>query len=285
MTTVDTTAPDRPIAELARAFVEENTVELPPLPELATRVRAMLADENVDIQQVAQLIGSDAAIASTLLRRANSVMFGGLSEVTDIAHAVTRLGLKEVEALVTTVALKGAFEISAPHRQEQLRALWDHSLMVALAAKRLATRASVEAEAVFLAGLLHDIGRLVVLKSIDDLQTKQNIDVTAAVLEELVEVLHCELGHDALVGWNLPEALCLIAKHHEDATKNDDDFALLAVRAADAISCKLGFHPAPDPDLALLEVPAIELLNLEDVELATLMVDLEEEFDALHALL
>ena len=284
MTAPNTVAGGNSIAELTRTIVESK-LELPPLPELALRVRTMLSDENVDTKQVALLIGTDPAITSTLLRRANSVTFGGLSEITQITHAVARLGLKQVESLVTTMALKKTFEVADPDKQECLRALWDHSLIVGIGAKLIAHRGGRDPESIFLAGLLHDIGRLVVLKGIDDLQKSRKIEVTHVVLEELMEVMHCELGHQALVAWNLPEELSRVAMHHEDTPEDADDFPLLAVQAADSISCKLGFHPTPDPDLVLLEEPAIELLNLGDIELAMLMVDLEDEFDSLRALL
>jgi len=279
------TPPEASIAELARAIIEENSIELPPLPELAMRLRKMLSDENVETKQVAMLISTDPAITSTLLRRANSAAFGGLRAITDIAQAVARLGLKQVESLVTTLALKGTFDVGDPNNHQLLRELWNHSLMVALGAKRIAVRSGLDPESVFLAGLLHDVGRLVVLKGVNDLQQAGQPEVTPPVLDELMETLHSEFGHRTLKAWKLPDDLCRVARDHEVETEDATDLLLLAVQAADSISCKLGFHPVPNPDLALLDEPAIELLNIGDIELATLMVDLEDDFDSMQSLL
>jgi hypothetical protein len=77
---------------------------------------------------------------------------------------------------------------------------------------------------------------------------------------------------------------CRVALHHHDENPDVRDLLLIRVQAANAIARKLGAHLHPEPDLDLLDVPAIERLNLTDLELATLIVDVEDEFERVRQL-
>jgi HD-like signal output (HDOD) protein len=246
----------------------------------------LLEDESLcDAKQVADLVHNEPAVAAALLRCANSAAFGGLRAITDLGQAVARLGLKRVSTLVTAVQVRGNFSSESAEKNELLNRLWDHAVACALVARRLASRGGRDVEEAFLAGLLHDCGKLLVLKSVDHLEsTDDSLIITRPVIDELMTVMHTELGHGLLTAWNLPEPICNVALHHEDAEQGEKAPLITAVQAANAISKKLGFHLEPNPDLNLLEEPALERLEIADIELATLMVDLEDEIHAVREL-
>jgi HD-like signal output (HDOD) protein len=270
------------IQDLLRA----GEITLPPLPEIATRLTQLLRNEKAaDPRTVSLLVRNDPAIAASILRLANSASFGGLRHIEELDQAIARLGLRQVSAIVTAISHKGHFSHDDPERRVLLHRLWDHSIVCAMASKHLATLAGDDRGESFLAGLLHDVGKLMVLKALDQLEEKDGHDAfTPDVVDELMTLLHAQLGHDVLVSWKIPESICRIALHHHDERVEPHDALLIRVQAANSIARKLGASESPDPDLDLFEDPAIEALHLGDLELATLMVDVEDEIAQVRSL-
>jgi HD-like signal output (HDOD) protein len=275
------------LVETIRAAATKGELVLPPLPALAARVSALLRDdEHSDSRSVAEVLKNDPAIVATVLRISNSASYGGLQPITDLGQAIARLGLRQVGSIVTAVSHKGQFQSRSPERAKLLEDLWGHAVAVALGAKRLAVVGRADGEQAFLAGLLHDTGRLVVIKWIDEAERRSpTTRFTAALTDELMEALHAELGHRTLVAWKIPEPICGIALNHHAAQPRAEDMLLLRVQAANAFAKKLGADPEPEPDMDLLEIPAVEALRIGELELAALMVDLEDEIARVRALL
>lgn len=277
------TGSERPIADRIMEAIGKGNVSLPPLPELGTRLRDMIADEGAGAPEVARLVGRDAAVAASLLRAANSAAFGGLRRISELDQAVARLGLKQVCSIVTVLLHKGMFTSSRPGRDGLFRALWEHAVATSLGARMIASKDGADPETAFLAGLLHDTGKLLVLRGVDYLESSGQIPpVSPAVLAELMDVLHPSLGYRVLREWRIPEPACQVALRHHDVDLGAADGLLLRVMAANAVSRKLGAHPNPDPDLRLSEVPAVERLGIADLELATLLVDLEDALESVR---
>lgn len=273
------------LADRIRTAVVGGEVVLPPLPEIAVRLRDLLGDENTDARTVADLVRSDPAVSAALLRAANSAAFGGLRELRDISQAVARLGLRRVGSIVDVVVHRGRFESKDPSRHQLLRALWDHAIVTAIAARRIASAVGVDGvEEAFLAGLLHDTGRLMVLKGIDLLGRGPEEDVTDVVSRELMTLLHEELGEAVLVSWKMPALVTRAARHHHDPSAFAEDRGLDAVRLACAAARKLGAHTDPAPDLNLLDLDAAERLGLDDLRLATLIIDTEDSLAEVRTL-
>jgi HD-like signal output (HDOD) protein len=280
-------ATSRPLTEQIRDLVERGKVSLPPLPALVAQLTDLLRDEvRASSQNVAKLVRNDPAVAATLLKWANSAAFGGLHPISNLSQAIARLGFRQVTSAVMAVAHSGHFSTDDPMKTSLLQVLWGHAVTTALAARRLAEMTGGDLEESFIAGLLHDAGRLLILRGVDQLERGPgSTTVTSTVLDELMEVMHTELGHRTLVSWHLPEAICDVALHHHDEDITPENPLVIRVQAADAIARKIGEHPKPEPDLNLLEVRAIEQLNLGDIEIASVMVDIEDEVAEVKKLL
>lgn len=272
------------LADRIKEAVHSGKVCLPPLPELATRLIALLRDEErASARGVADLLGNDPAMTAGILRMANSAIFGGLRTVSDLDQAVARLGMQRIGALVTTVIHKGHFHTTHTQWNKYVMSLWDHAITTALGARRFAAHTSCDATEAYLAGLLHDAGKLMVLKGVDEITRGSAAPYpTPPVIEELMDLLHPHLGYETLMTWKLPGTICRVVLHHHDPEPGADDHLLGSVQAANAVSRKMGMHPWPDPDLNLLKVRAIERMGLDDLELAALMVDLEDEFQGIR---
>ncbi|HTO91374.1 MAG TPA: HDOD domain-containing protein [Candidatus Sulfotelmatobacter sp.] len=279
--------PKPSLSRSIRDAVNAGKLTLPPMPPVAAKVlRLLREDYNGPVGPLVVLLSSDPALTTAILRVANSAIFGGLGEVSDLRIAIARLGVREVTAIVTMVAHKANFVSDDPEKQAILHALWDHSIVTAQGARRIGTERGVDGSDAFLAGLLHDTGKLLLFRAFDRLLAEgQGQKLTAAARDELMETLHPELGHHVLSDWRIPESACHVALHHHDAEPPVDDRLLLCVQAANSISRKIGAHTHPSPELNLLEVRAIQRLELTDAVLSELMSELVGDLEHLRQLL
>lgn len=273
------------LAAQIREAVGSGVLTLPPLPEAAARVLGLLRDEaGVDASRLAELIELDPTMAAAVLRAANSAAFGGLRALSEVGPAVARLGARQVGAVVTSASVKGHFTSGVPAKMALLHTLWDHAVATATTCRRLAASGGGDPAEAFLAGLLHDTGKLLVLKGVDRLEESGTGTLTATVVQELMAMLHPDLGYRALVAWKIPEPICEVALQHHSPAPAGSQPLLLRVQAANAIARKLGAHERPAPDLDLMEVPAVDRLNLGELEVAALMVDVEDDLARIRGL-
>src|SRR5512132_1939582 len=153
-----------PAGELAMRLDVEAVVarvrELPALPAVVTELLVCFEQDNVRTDAIAERIARDQAIAARTLRLANSSFYGMPCEVKTIREAIAVLGLRSARTLVTAVALRNRFG-ATPAAGIDLDAFWRHTIATALAARSLARTLHTARDEAFTAGLLHDIGRLV----------------------------------------------------------------------------------------------------------------------------
>jgi putative nucleotidyltransferase with HDIG domain len=278
---------DQPIDEQIRDAVRRGKLVLPPLPELATRLIGMLRDhERADLGRVGALIEKDQALAASVLRMANSALFGGLLEVTTLSEASARLGLRQITTMVTTVSHRGHFAHEDPERLEILHRLWEHALTVATLSRRIMERARGDGAEAYLAGLLHDVGKLLVLKGVDDIDARAgSIRIPRSEIEDLMGQLHCELGYAVLRQWKLPGAIAKVALRHHDVKNPDPDALVLRVQAANAMASHMGVSLHPDKSVDLVHLPCVRYFDLDSEELARLMAGAREEVEQVKLML
>jgi putative nucleotidyltransferase with HDIG domain len=193
---------------------------LPSLPTVVVELLQTMGDEDVDIDRLAHGIGNDQALAARTLRVANSPFYGVQGRIDSIAEAITVLGFVNVRSLVTTAGLATAWPASAGAGFDA-GVFWRHCLAVASCAQTLAPYAGLRAETLFLAGLLHDIGRLVLIATHPAIYVEIARRATAEDCLP-VDAEHAVLGFDhAQIGselcrhWRIPESIAdAVARHH-----------------------------------------------------------------------
>lgn len=273
---------DLSLARVVEAEIQAGNVELPVLPEVAVRVRELVARE-ASVREIVDVIEQEPAFAAAVLRYANSVAYAGLREIKDLQQAVTRLGLSAVEQTLLALAAKHAFRSSDPQDERIFRALWNHSIVTALASRRLASRThGVGPELAFLGGLLHDVGKVVILHCAANLRRKQpqRFQISETALLEFFDALHCKVGDSLFDRWNLPQEIrTVVRRHHDERFQGPEDQLVAMVAFANQLAAKLGASLRPDPDRSLLDSPAAALLRLDDVRLASLIVDVEDDIE------
>ena len=132
--------------------------DLPAFPPLAMRLTELAGRPDAEVDEVVELLRSDAALSAELLRRANSTAYGFSSRIDTLQQALVLLGFDELRRIALAAAAK---EFAGPALQApELRLCWRHSLAVALLAEELARGTAISPERAYTAGLMHDIGRL-----------------------------------------------------------------------------------------------------------------------------
>ena len=273
------------VAQVER-HVREGKVELPMLPEAAIKVREIVAVEG-PIKDIAAVLQRDPALAASVLRYANSVAFAGLKEIVDLSQAVARLGLNAVEQTVLAISAKSAFRANDADDEKLFRALWEHSITAAVAARRLAARAGdVDREKSFLSGLLHDIGKVVLLRCATALRKApgQKHAFTEPVLMQLFDSLHREAGAAFLKSWNIPEPIQAVVARHHDVEFDGGDSRLIAVVAfSDAVAWKLGATLNPEREMLLEELPAAKYLAIDPASMESLLEEIRDDVATFRA--
>lgn len=277
---------------MTRPSLQEIVTGLRALPSLPTVVMELLQTmgrDDVDIHRLARGISHDQALAARTLRVANSPFYGMQGRIDTIAEAITVLGFVNVRSLVTTAGIAMAWPASGAAGFAP-RIFWRHSLGVASCAAALAPFAGLRADPLFLAGLLHDIGRLVLVVThphayAEILQQRAQTDCLLRDAERAVLGFdHAQIGSELCHHWRIPAPIAAaVERHHQVnpyAPKLPADMTDV-VHVADVLAHALDL--AGDPD-ALVPPPdgaALQRLNLDEHALRPVLEQAERHFNSL----
>lgn len=193
--------------------------KLPSLPNVVAEVLHSFENENIAVTTLANTIANDQALVARVMRVANSPFFGLSGQVGTIFEAISVLGFNNLRGLVTAAAFINTFpQVS---KRFDWTSYWRHSIATAVCAKVLARRVGLNPETAFTAGLLHDIGKLVMgvyfPESFTRMVEVEKISTVEALLAERAEIGldHAELGREIANRWHFPDAIReAIGQHH-----------------------------------------------------------------------
>lgn len=223
---------------------------IPSLPTLYEEVTAELRKENPSFTQIAKIISKDVGMAAKILQLANSAFMGTGGRVSSLVQALTLIGTETVRTLVLSVHVFSQFDGKA-QVAAVLPALWEHSVTVSSLAQRIAASencAKAVAEESFTAGLLHDLGKVVLLSELprEYQQIFQSKPEAGKDLEqERLGCTHAEVGAYLLSIWGLPLSLVqAVAFHHRPSESADTKFSsLTAAHVADVLASERDAAP------------------------------------------
>ena len=259
--------------------MQSGELELPVFNQVALDLQRMKNEDDVQLNQIIVAIMTDPALAAQILKVANSSFYGGLKEVSTIQQAVIRLGLEQVANIALMSAQAAAHDAQLKTLKDRMPDLWEHAYVSALGARWLAREAGLRdrAEEAFLAGLLHDVGELVLLKILDAHASDADTPpLTDALINEALEALHPELGHRLMTSWELPGIYADVARNHHQSTMGEPDALQAIVRLVDGGCAKVGIGRNADEQLALATLPEADVLDLSEIQLAEFEVVLED---------
>jgi HD-like signal output (HDOD) protein len=255
-------------AELEERF--KHLTNLPTLPEIASRLMTMVNDPLVSTSDVAAIIAQDPSLSSRVLRLSNSAFYGMPGKINTIHHAVVLLGFKIITTIVLSLTV---FDMFPDHRRSRRlfdrKAFWLHSLCCGLIARRLAQntkkRFLFDPEELFCAGLLHDIGKIVLEQYLhEEFHTALTIARDKKIPLHCAEKEHLGFSHANVAewlttGWGLPTQITrALARHHEPESANQLIDSAGVCHVADCLCYTMGVvidvaYQAPDCDSSIIE--------------------------------
>jgi putative nucleotidyltransferase with HDIG domain len=250
-----------------------------------------LRHEQTTLQEVGELIALDPVLTAKLLHYCNSVYFSGREPVASVPEAIGRVGFQTIFSLVAAVTGGKSFTPPAASGVDG-NVLWKHSLTTAFACKFIAEDIEVDGNLMFTAGLLHDIGR-VVLAQAKGAEYGQLLAEAAAGGPDATAreraaygFTHADVGACLMETWKLPAVLVQAVRfHHQPSSGGSVKNLAAGVCVGNAQSLRFE-HPAENPDAGNLELQeALRLLNLGDRHLKFYDEQMQENWDFVNALI
>jgi len=236
--------------------------ELPTLPSVFFTVSKMLSDPRTSAVDVGKIVSNDQVIASKILKIANSAFYGFAGRVNTVSHAIAVLGFSSTKNIVLTTSILSTLNLKTPVKGFNLAAFWKHSAAVGAIAKLTAKEVfSQKQEEAFVAGLLHDIGKLILaicapedfVKCLDFAVSKKCLFFDAE--KELLGITHTEIAAWINQKWKLPtEFATVLTNHHNEIETSGEHIGLVSVvKFADVLARGMQFGHACDHSIPILE--------------------------------
>lgn len=256
--------------------------QLVSLPDAVMRANQLLDSPNANAEEIGEVIGHDPALSAQLLKLVNSAFYNFPNQIDTISRAITLIGLDELRSLIIASTSTQSFNRLAPETID-MDAFWQRSVYCGLVAKKLASLLREEnGETLFLTGLLHDIGRLILFASQPEL-AQQIVELAAQKGKRLAEVevevlgfAASEIGAALLKSWQLPQRLWDPVQNQltpdKSATYSFEAKLLnLALQVTDCVEPEL--KTGKPLDIEPLQLPKVAGLELSSKQLDMLAMD------------
>ncbi len=261
----------------------EQVGELPTLPHVVQKLASMIGRPNISAEEIGALIEKDQVLSAKVLRLANSPFYGFPSRIASVAHAVVVLGLSVVKGLTLCAT---AFDMM---KNAGMNDLWRHSLGVAMTAHILGAKAGMKnPEEVFVGGLLHDIGKVVLYVKWPDVGqqiTTATKDSSRSLMDterELFDVTHADVGGWLATAWHLPTSLREpILHHHMPSAAQEATLQTAIVHVADVLVKGMACGNPGDDLVPPLSRQAWDLVGLDAQSLTQCLAQATEEFQTI----
>ncbi|MDH5739309.1 MAG: HDOD domain-containing protein [Nitrospira sp.] len=272
--------------------IESGEIELPLLPQAASKVMALASDPNADAAKLSALIHQDQALAAHVLKIANSPAYMPRSPVVSLQHAVAMLGITLLSEIAFTASLKvGAFQV--PGYEDEVKQLWRHSLATGAFAKEVARAKRMNVESAYLCGLLHEIGKPVVLRTTTTIAREQSskwVKALATILDNkshvktLIEGYHTRVGVLIAEKWSLPKQVADAIQYYGDyeyttTFRQECMLTFLADRLASHL-----LTPEEMPEDSFRDHPVFAELNLYSQDVDKLLTTKEQVLTIVNAI-
>jgi HD-like signal output (HDOD) protein len=259
---------------------------LPSCPPVLAKVAEVCRDPSSSARDLGKVIATDEALTSRLIKLVNSAYYGLRGTISTVTQAVVVLGYQEIRNMVYAVRAEEVFVSGDAPGGIDLVALWDHSLQVAVLSRELAYRTRYPIpEEVFVSGIIHDIGQVVLnqvmgpeYRKFRDRAHADSRDVAAAE-EEAFGVTHAEVGRRLTEKWDFPELLQSAVAHHHRLPDGQESSGIAPyVLAANQVTVARGRGQDARSALATIPQPVLGFLRLDLVRLEESLGRAAEEY-------
>ncbi len=264
------------------------------LPAVAMRLNQMVDDPNATVIDIGHLISQDPALTIRLLKLANSPFYGLTHEIDTISRAVTVIGIKPIRDLVLATEVTRVFD-EMLNEVVSMEAFWRHSIYCGLAARMLAGHCLVrKGEFLFICGLLHDIGRLLIYKHQPKaaheaflLGLQRRVDMSPTEAEKaILGYDHADVGGGLAQRWQLPQSLqSCILYHHNPAAAGEFQTEASIVHIANTIAHMAELDTRDERDVPPIQPQAWERIQLTAAVLPEIIEKAQQQVVEVESLL
>ena len=262
--------------------------KLCPMPHVMLKARRLLADEKSDFRQLSRIIKSDQALAARVLKVANSAFYGMKGKVSSLQKASVLIGSRVLTQIVTLVSTSKMLRSQLPGYGLKSGSLWRHSLRVAVGAEIIGRRCTNRHQNdAFIAGLLHDAGKIILDHQIRSRQaafdafTRSDPSLTVYAEQLLFGFDHADIGRELCIKWNLPEPVAeAIGFHHFPGASQANQLAYV-VHLADHLAAFCDKQNETPLDIAMNR-GILRYLSLTDADLSEILPEIVESVETLE---
>jgi putative nucleotidyltransferase with HDIG domain len=217
---------------------------LPILPTVVAKMLELADNPETQTETLAKLISNDQSLTARILKTANSAHYGFSREISTVDTAIVVIGYKAVKEIGLSLSVVDSLKNIGLLNRFDIQKYWEHSVGVATAAKEIAKKyISADAGELYVAGLLHDIGKMILIQyapqnfyEVLDYMEEQNTEYFEAE-EQILWIDHGEIGYMIAERWNLPQKIGTIIRHHHRPQDAPENFTAQAaiINVADAL--------------------------------------------------
>ncbi|MDD1621979.1 MAG: HDOD domain-containing protein [Methylococcaceae bacterium] len=204
-------------------YMQSETLALPTIPDVSVKIRRAINEPNASSNKIARVVQIDPSITARLIKISNSPLYRGRRKIESCPEALTRLGLKASQDIITAFALKAVFNAKSPIIRRKMQELWAHSSHVAAISAVFAHKTpGFDPDRAMLAGLIHDIGIVPILAYAD---REPEILANPADLAETVKELRSQIGVQIVRKWDFPSDFEDVITHAENWFRDSGEHA------------------------------------------------------------
>lgn len=258
------------IADQLAAAIQSKKIDVPVLPDVAHRVLTLTQDPDSDAIQLAKIIQSDPTLGGHVIRIANSAAYTPNSNLVSLQQAITRLGMVEISNIAISTSLNSKI-FKAPGYEKHIAGIWKHSLVTAVWSKEIARQLRTNVEAAFLCGLLHSIGKAVILQTISDFRASNENIMGDYDLQKLFEEYESDVSAVVAEEWGLPEIVAEAITYYNQFTNAPTS---AEVAATVLFGSQMATHMINPEQFSLEELctsSALDMVNLYPDEVEALL--------------
>jgi HD-like signal output (HDOD) protein len=263
----------------------EGTVGLVSLPEISVKINEMVDDPKCSAAHIGKVIGKDAALTARLLKIVNSAFYRFPSRVETVSRAITIIGYRELRDLVFAATVSGMFERISTDIID-LDSFWRHGIYSGILSRLIADNCQVlHGERLFVAGLMHDIGQLIIsyklpklMRAIMDLSDKEGIALYEAEAQ-ILGFTHAEVGAELMKAWSFPETQQNVARYHHNPSAAKDSILEVNIVYLANIIAQIAETGLVDTDrLGKIDNKVWMMTKVSKSDVESLLVEAREQF-------
>lgn len=263
-----------------------NIRNLPTLPMVADNVIKLTQNPDSTAFEIAEAISQDQSLASKVLKTANSAYYGFPRKITTINYAIVVLGLNNIKNIVLSTSIMEKFSPKKKNLLFDQKEFWKHSLLCGIISKKISEHMGIKnSEEIFMCGLLHDFGKLILDSFFQDefvvaLQLSKDNTITLMEAENRIFGFnHSGVGALLLRKWSLPPSLVKAVEFHHSPEESLTAFRIASiVHVADYLCRRIGIGSGGDNVLPDLNRKAFKLVDLTSEQIKQMTLQIIKEF-------